>query len=267
MKKTFSSLTFLFVFVLLIGVSVNVGAAKADAAAKNSVDITVSIPETVKVGQTWNGIVPDITVDGKVGRYSLAVGENENDIRFEGNGYYIGKISTANVSFCLYPVVNEGQMANLPNPMNVSFTVNGQEIPSDRIMMDYGETGSYYRIEYCEVYIDLSDRVTYSIATDNVGLPYGCYMDFFSMPTEAEAGANIQFWANFNSSGDTYSLDYYTLNGEKIINNSYFVMPAQNVILGAKIIDKYDGWQYIPEINITLDFKDKDIKFSIKEKA
>ena len=239
-------------------------AFQVNAAAKNSVDITVSIPETVKVGQTWNGIVPDITVDGKVGRYSLTVGTNENDIRFEGSGYYVRKTNTVNVSFCLYPVVSEGQMANLPDPTNVSFTVNGQEIPSDRIMMDYGETGSYYRIEYCEVNLDLSDRATYSITADNAGLPYGCYMDSFGMPTEAEAGANIRFLANFSSSGDIYTLDYYTLNGEQIANDTYFVMPAQNVSVGAKITDKYEGWQYIPEINITLDFNDKDIYYGNK---
>lgn len=239
-------------------------AFQANAAAKNSVDITISIPESVKIGQTWNGVVPEITVEGTVGRYSLAVGTNENDVRIEGNGYFVGRTSTASISFCLYPVVNEGQMANLPDPMNVSFSVNGQEFSSDRIMIEFGETGSYYRIDSCEVGFDLSDRTTYTITTDSTGLPSGCDINISAMPPEAEVGANIRFFASFGASSDAYSLDYYTLNGEQIANEEYFVMPAQNVAIGAKITDKYDGWQYIPEVNITLDFKDKEIYYGNK---
>ena len=257
MKKL---LTFIFILALIL-ISIPL-ALQVNAAEKNSVNITVSVPDTPKIGEAWNSVTPEITVSGKVGRYTLEVGEN--DTVFEGNGYFIRRLNTVSVSFSLYPVANEGEWAELLDPMNASFKINGQSVPSENVMLEYGENGSYYRINNFQFELDLSDRTTYSITTDDASLPFGCSLNASSMPTEAEAGANIRFITYFASNDVAYTLDHYTLNGDKINNEDCFTMPAQNVVIGAEIVNNFESWTFIPEINITLDFKDQDIYYGNK---
>lgn len=61
-------------------------ALHANAAGRNSIDITVTLPDSVKIGQTWDSVKPDITVAGTAGQYSLTVGTDEKDLWLSTNG-------------------------------------------------------------------------------------------------------------------------------------------------------------------------------------
>ena len=257
MKKTLT----LFSILALIFISIPM-VLQINAAEQNDVNITVSLPESTKIGDTWESVIPQITVNGMVRKYTLEV--NEDTALIEGNGYFVQKFNTVSLSLSLYPDAKEGEIADLPDPMKVSFKINDQSVPPENITMEYGENGAYYRIDYFHFELDLSDRTTYFITTDEASLPQGCSLNLYSMPSEAEAGANIRFFANFGTNDSAYTLDHYTVNGERINNEEYFTMPAQNVVIGAKIINNFENWTFIPEINITLDFKDKDIYYGNK---
>ena len=255
-------------------------AFQANAAGRNSIDITVSVPDSVKIGQSWNGVVPEITVEGTAGRCSLEVGTNENDVTFSASGFgqngrvdYVTQTNSSYISVCLYPVVTVseddkyGGIVNLPEPNQVAFTVNGETISSDRIVKEEGENGQYYRIEAYPS-ITISGRTTYPITTDGTAYQGGYYLDLSGMPSEAEAGASIVFSANLATDtyliDEPYSVEYYTLNGTQIANGETFVMPEKEALVGAKVIDKYEGWRYVPEVNVTIDFKDEDIFYGRK---
>ena len=255
-------------------------AFQANAAGRNSIDITVSVSDSVKIGQEWAGAEPVITVDGTAGRYELTVGTGENDVMFSASGMgqngrvdYVTQTNSSHISVCLYPVVTSaaddpyGGYVNLPEPNQVAFTVNGETISSDRIVKEENENGQYYRIEAYPS-ITLSGRTTYPITTDGTAYQGGYYLNLSGMPSEAEAGASITFDANFVTDAylidDPYSVEYYTLNGTQIANGETFVMPEKDALVGAKVIDKYEGWEYVPEVNVTIDFKDEDIFYGRK---
>lgn len=244
-------------------------ASHANAAGMNSIDVTVTVPDSVKVGQTWDGVKPDITVAGTAGQYGLTVGTDEKDLWLSTNGQsYVQKNNTVYVTFCLYADVSEGMWVGLPEPFEMSFTVNGNEIPSDQVRKENGDNGQYYRVEFCEVNVDLSDRSTFSISADDTQYQGGYYVNLSNMPTEAEAGATITFCADFSTNAYLvnlpYEVEYYTLDGTQIQNYETFVMPERDVTVGAKVTDKYAGWEYVSEVDITLDFEDEDIYYGKK---
>ncbi len=261
---------FLSVFVLFTLILISLPMLlTVNGAGRNNVEITVTLPDSVKIGEAWDGVSPEITVAGTAGRYNLTVSTQETDMVIEENQYgYIRKNNTVFVNFCLYPTVNEGEPIELLPPTQMSFSINGEEIPSDTIMMEEGDNGPYYRFEMCEINIDLSHRTTYAITPDDTQYPCEHYVSLERMATEAEAGATVRLQADFPTKGELvyqpYSVEHYIVNGLALDFGDTFVMPDHDITVGVKTIDKYQGWQYVPEINITLDFEDKDIFYGKK---
>lgn len=240
-----------------------------NAAGRNNVEITVTIPDAFKIGEAWDSVSPEITVAGTANRYKLTASTEGIDLVIEENQYgFIRKSNAVCVNFCLYPTANEGEPLELPNPQEISFSINGTEIPSDTILMEEGDNGPYYRFENCEINIDLSHRATYAITPDDTQYPCEYYVSLERMATEAEAGATVVLQADFPIKQEMlyrpYEVDHYVVNGLSLNFGDTFVMPDHDVTVGVQYTDIYQGWQYVSEVNITLDFKDEDIFYGKK---
>lgn len=261
---------FLLVFVLFALILISLPMLlTVNAAGRNNVEITVTIPDSFKIGEAWDGVSPEITVAGTANRYKLTASTEGIDMVIEESQYgFIRKNNAVRINFCLYPTVNEGEPSELPDPQVISFSINGTEIPSDTILMEEGDNGPYYRFEMCEINIDLSHRTTYAITPDDTQYPSGYYVSLERMATEAEAGATVVLHADFPVDGEIYNrpyeVDHYVVNGLALDFGDTFVMPDHDVTVGVQYTDAYQGWQYVPEVNITLDFEDKDIFYGKK---
>ena len=236
-------------------------AAPTVHAADIGVDITIEFPETVKVGQTWGDIEPEITVQCSSTRYSFTVGTAPEDVQFASNSQaFVQKNNFVYVSFNLYVQGLKEPMV----PSNLLFTINGEEYPREQIFFQQGENGAYLRFESYAFSLDLTDRATYTISPD--GKDYtGFYISLYDMPEEAEAGVNIPFNADFYSISGTsfcpYNVDNYTFNGTPINSGETFTMPAANVTIGASLTDMYKDHAYLTNVDVVLDFEDPEIYY------
>jgi len=263
MKKSIALLLVLAFALMTLGFPLSVAAKNT-----NTVTITVTMPDTVKVGESWNGVMPEIAVEGDLNVYgvnfSLVAGTEADDawILPYGNRF-VQKSNQVGVGFYLYPEFANGESMMLPEPMELSFVVNGEPIASYMVTKQYGENGECYRIE-TNMNLELSDRIVYSIKAEDLNLQGGVYIDLSEMPKEAEAGASFSFRARLASDSfnveDIYSAEGYTINGDEIEYDATFVMPERDVIVDAKVKDRYKGWEYVPQVDITLNF-DEDIYY------
>lgn len=250
-----------FTFLLALILICNPFTLEADAATQNNVvDISVSIPETAKIGQAWAEVTPEISVTGTVGRYALVAGTGENDVYFDYRmQWYVGRENSLELTLNLYPDL-QGKYYPLPAPERMTFVINDLPVESYNITIDTNENGEYYCIR-SSVNISITGRTTYQILTetDQFNDHYSIVLD--RMPTEAEAGVNVCFRGRLEQYSNVYLLDYFTVNGKQIADGEFFVMPEYDVTVGVKVTDQYESWEYVPEVNITLDFKDRDIYY------
>ena len=247
----------IFLLFLLVILLANVPTVYA---ATNNVDISVKLPDGVKVGQPWIGITPEITVVSNETRYTFTVGSNPDDILVASNGqFFIQKNNTYYVTFNLYV---EGFKEPII-PANVSFTVNGKQHPVEQIFLQEGERGLYLQFTSCEVSANFSERTTYSIAADGKDYGAGCHLYIYDMPAEVEPGVdvicNAEFYSDSGIAELPYDVETYTVNGLPINSGEKFTMPAEDVVIGAKVVDKYQGRDYISAVDITLDFDDPEL--------
>ena len=237
------------------------------AAGDNDIEISVAVPESAKIGESWHGVVPEVTVEGNVYGCALKVGKEASDAYFEcGWQPHIASSNYVELTLRLYPDISDGSNFMIPDIYGISFAVNGKTLQPYEVRTESNEWGEHYFIR-CSMELSVAGRTTYSITPDETVFDGGYSIRLNSMVREAEAGANVCFNASFESDfnyRDIYSVDYYTVNGKKINCGEYFEMPAENVTVAANVTDRYEGWKFVPDIDITLDFEDDEIYYGKK---
>lgn len=245
------------------------------SAENGVISITVSIPESAKIGESWDNVTPEIALTGTVDDfYSLSV---DTDLtKFESSGYIR---STNNVACVVYlraelneDYANSEYTPEFPDVYGLDFIINEKWLAFDE-MFDCVQHEKYNGFDYIVIYIkemniSLTGRTTYPITADTTLYRDCCGVNIENTPTEAEAGAKVKLSARLEYKYDfdpnPFELDYFTVNGTRVPDDGSFIMPQQAVTVGAKITDKYVNSKFISEINISLDFKNEDIFYGKK---
>lgn len=262
---------FFIIFFTFISCGFLLSISAEAANVQNRVDLEVTMPDSVKIGQECYGIQPEVSLKDTT---YLGKGNNLTIGSVEGclsGGKFVQKSNLMWVNISLYPEKSDSEpgkgMPELPEPYDVEFTINDNIIPSYYVYKEYDENGGFYRISYDD-FVDLSDRTTYSILPDSTTYECGYYVSVENMPSEAEAGVEVIFNAEFRSDlglkDDPFEAKAFKINGEVIQNDDTFVMPASDVMVSADVVDKYKDYKYVSEVDVEIDFDDESFYYGKK---